>query len=345
MDAVAPYEPPEESVESQTLLPSQDTGATPISMEEEPSQINGHDTRAWKRGRSPTDEAMVDGFLPAAAAMKKRKLEIDQQRNKRGANTDQNVVDGRSQPGARKAKPKREIDVRKVARERREAEEEAARRDQDALDANLGDISVEDMKNLAIVVEMEMPTRTERAARANGVRSDRWDEKWNGRKNFKKFRRKGEGGDNARRLTQNVIVPLVEVKRKNYGIGEAYWGSSHDKDNDAGHKEGRSGAISWQPQTQTQTQEMSGDSMSPTTTRLQQEAAEIVGVIDVQRPRQTRLADKTQQTQNTMNSSRGKRPASSAAAGTAKKQRTIRTRAASDSESDEELRFKFGGRK
>lgn len=347
MDAIAPYEPPEESIESQTY-PLQDAAATPISMDDEPSQTNGHTN---KRARSPSVDAMVDGLLPAAAAMKRRKLEIDQANERRGVTEVPIHADGHTKQKTRKVPPKKEIDVRAVARKQREAEEEAAKRDEEGREARLDDISIEEMKNLAVVVEMEMPARNERAARANGDLSDRWDERWNGRKNFKKFRRKGENAENARRPTQNVIVPLVEVKRKNYGIGEAYWSSSRDKEDRSTRRSGRSGG-GFSSQTQTQTQSQTQESTSPTTTRLQQEAADIVGAIDVDRSSHTRLADKTQQSQYTMNSNRGrKRPASSAASagGTAvaKKQRTIRTRAKSESESEseEELRFRFGGRR
>lgn len=349
MDALAPYEPPEESVESQTL-PSQETVATPIAVEEEAPEANGHNGHASKRARSPTEDAMVDGLLPAAAAMKRRKIQIDRENQRRGISEVQRHTDERVQLNTRKVPPKREFDVRAAARKQREAKEEAARRDEEGLEAKLGEISVEEMKHLAVVVEMEMPTRKERAARADGNVSDRWDEKWNGRKNFKKFRRKGEDAGTIRRTTQNVIVPLVEVRRKNFGIGEAYWSSSRDKTNESGqHKGSRTGNLSSQTQTQTQSQPQpltEESTSSPTMTRLQQEAAEIVGAVDMDRPRHTRLADKTQQSQQTMNSSRGKRPANSAASGAAaKKQRTIRTRAASESESDEELRFKFGSRK
>lgn len=341
IDAIAPYEPPEESVGSE-IYPSQDAGLTPMSMDE-PSQISRLHSHVSKRGKSPKDDdAMVDGLLPAAAAMKRRKVEIEQKK-KQGQSTEQNAERGKQT--MQKPKPKKEIDVLAVARERREAEEAAAKRDQEVLEAKLGDISVEEMKKLAIVEEMEVPTRHDRAIKSNGDASDRWDERWNGRKNFKRFRRKGESGGVPRRPTQNVIVPLVEVKRKNYGIGEAYWSSSHDRDDETRNRNGRRGNVSSQTQTQAQTQTLPEEPTSPTMTRLQQEAAEIVGAIDVDKPRQTRLADKTQQSQQTMNSSRGKRPASFAATGTAKKQRTIRTRAASDSESDEELRFKFGNRK
>ena len=346
MDAVALYEPPDESIESQTH-PSQGTAPTPFSVEDESSQVNGHAGGGHKRARSPSDDAMVDGLLPAAAAMKKRNLAFDQENKRKNVTEAQHHTEEHDRRKARKAPSRQEIDVRAVARERREAEEEAARRDQEVLEAKLGDISVEEMKKLAVVVEMEVPTRNERADRANGDASDRWDERWNGRKNFKRFRRKGEGDGSARRQTQNVIVPLVEVKRKNYGIGEAYWSSSRDKENDSGRKSGRGGNVSSQTQTQTQsqTQPLAEDSTSPTMTRLQQEAADIVGSIDVDRPRQTRPTDKTQQSQHTVKSSKGKRAASSAAHGTTKKQRTIRTKAASDSESDEELRFRFGGRR
>ncbi len=288
---------------------------------------------------------MVDGLLPAAVAMKKRKLVFDKESKRKNVTEVQNQTEEAGRRTTRKTPSRREIDVRAVARERREAEEETARRDQEVLEAQLGDISVEEMKNLAVIVEMEIPTRNKRAGRANGNASDGWDERWNGRKNFKKFRRKGEGNGSARRPTQNVIVPLVEVKRKNYGIGEAYWSSSRDQENDSGRKSGRGGNVSSQTQTQSQsqTQPLMEDSTSPSMTRLQQEAADIVGSIDVDRPRQTRLTDKTQQAQHSVNSNKGKRAASSAAHGTTKKQRTIRTKAASDSESDEGLRFKFGG--
>lgn len=346
MDAVASYEPPEESVESQTH-PSLEP-ATPMSMEEESSQINENNGLTRKRARSLADDAMVDGLLPATAAMKRRRLEIDQANREKGVGGIRSVDDEHVTQKVRKVQPKKEIDVRKVARQHREVEEETAKRNEEGLDTNLGEISIEEMKSLAVVVEMEVPVRNGRGVRANGDASDRWDERWNGRKNFKRFRRRGEDAGPARRQTQNVIVPLVEVRKKNYGIGESYWSSNRDEGNDTEDKSGRSGRVSSQTprQIQSESHPSAEESASPTMTRLQEEAAEIVDGIDVERPRQTRLSDKTQQSQQMMNSSRGKRPATSAVTGpTAKKQRTIRTRAASESESDEELRFKFGARK
>jgi hypothetical protein len=79
---------------------------------------------------------------------------------------------------------------------------------------------------------------------------------------------------------------------------------------------------------------------SPSTTRLQQEAAEIVGAIDVDSPRRTRLADKRQ----SQNARLRKRPAPSAGAGATKRQKTIQTRPASDGSDSDDLKFRFGRR-
>jgi hypothetical protein len=85
-------------------------------------------------------------------------------------------------------------------------------------------VDVEQLRNLAIVEEMDIPVR-EPVVREHES-SDRWDDRWNGRKNFKRFRRKGEP-QHARQRLQSVIVPLEEVTRKDFGIGEHYWVSTN----------------------------------------------------------------------------------------------------------------------
>ena len=122
---------------------------------------------------------------------------------------------------SKKAKPTKEVNIKDVVRERREAEEAAARRDEESFQVALDGMTVEQMKSLAVVEEMEMPERRPPAQGSSGEHEIRWDERWNGRKNFKKFRRKGEV--NQPRRGHSVIVPLEEMKRKDYGIGEDYW--------------------------------------------------------------------------------------------------------------------------
>ena len=350
MDDIPSYDPVDEDIESQTL-PSQGGDMTPKSVENESGAVNGDAGRGSKRARSPEEIDMMDGLLPAAAAMKRRKLEHPQKQDKSATSSNNSANERLS----KNAKAKTQIDVRKAARERREAEEAAAKRDQEALEEINGDMTIDEMKKLAVIEVMELPTRETPSRSTDAESHGRWDERWNGRKNFKRFRRHGEPTTNVRRLGQNVIVPLVEVAQKSYGIGESYWSSSRNQEDDSSRRTGRRAEPTSQTQdhtqgeapasTQTQTQSVTQESTSPTTTRLQQEAAAIVGAIDIDRPRKTRLADKTQRSQQTMNLTRGKQPSSSTARPAAKKQKTIRTKAASESDSDEGLRFKFGGRK
>ena len=85
------------------------------------------------------------------------------------------------------------------------------------------------MKNLAVIEEMEILPRAQRngddlrtpaEARAQ-AKSDRWDPAWNGRKNFKKFRRRGAEQGVA---SHKVIVQLEEAPQANSFSGAFYLG-------------------------------------------------------------------------------------------------------------------------
>lgn len=287
-----------------------------------------------KRKRSQVDggeEDMVNELLPGAAAMKKRRLEANEPEIRKRSEQRQGLP-----PRKTKAKQKREVDVREAARKRREAEEEITKREKEFLSTTVNDDELREIKE-SLVEEIEIPFRTGRSTRAKGGNDDRWDDRWNGRKNFKGFRRKGDAqwGQNH---TQKIMVPLVEVKQQSYGIGQEYWDDS-DSDN-ARKKRRKDRPPRDHQQTQTQTQE---EHSLPSTARLQQEAANVVGEVDVEQPRTTRLADKTQQSQQTMSQAqRTKRPGPGASSRASKRQKTIRLR---DSDSDEEPKFQFGRRK
>ncbi len=290
---------------------------------------------------SEDEEDMVDELLPAATAMKRRKLEME----RHNAPSKAKSKGAPSIPIVNKDKKKKEIDVREAAKQQREAEVEAEREERERLDADAGEIEHVKPANVVIIEKFELPVRTYKPRSENRENSDRWEERWNGRKNFKGFRRPGD----KRPKVQKVIVPLVEAKEQSYGIGEQYWDDSHDK----GSGSKRKGRVSQsqsqsQPQSRKQTQTQAREEeaeedehASPTTKRLQQEAEDIVGAIDVDTPRRTRLAGKTQ----SQNARSNKRPASSMALGAAKKQKTIQTKPASDdSDSDSNLKFRFGRR-
>ena len=308
--------------------------------EEHVSSVGSDPENSRKRPRpvSEPEDDSIDDLLPAATAMKRRRLDAEKENSQKGVASKAISSWGKvaNLPLKKIKKQKKEIDVREAAKEHREAEEEAARLERDALNAGLDDIDTKLPANLVVIEEMQVTDRTDRPARAERQASNRWDEKWNGRRNFKKFRRQGD--DNGRRLhTQNVIVPLVEVKKNTYGLGEQYWNRS-ERDGTNKHKSSAESGIS-QSQSQTQGNMESEERTSPAATRLQQEAAEIVGEIDVSQPRRTRFMDKTQS-----DSARSKRPASSFGGSVAKRPKTIHTAPASDSDS-EDLKFRFGRHK
>ncbi|GAM39993.1 hypothetical protein TCE0_034r11993 [Talaromyces pinophilus] len=166
------------------------------------------------------EEDDMAGLLPGASAMKRRRVES-------GSRSFREQELKEEAP-----KPKRQkVDVIAEARRHREEEEAAAQERKHEAEITFQEaiegMTVEDMKKLVIVEEYEMPVRKKDSVTVE--ETDRWDERWNGRKNFKKFRRRGDHSV-ARSRIQAVIVPLDEVKRKEYGVGDHYWESNERED-------------------------------------------------------------------------------------------------------------------
>ncbi|TLS25345.1 hypothetical protein PpBr36_07570 [Pyricularia pennisetigena] len=74
----------------------------------------------------------------------------------------------------------------------------------------------------------EMPVRNVGSGartREQDIADGRWDPRWNGRQNFKRFRKAVPGGDRTgpRAPAQRILVGYVEEKNKVYGIGDEYW--------------------------------------------------------------------------------------------------------------------------
>ena len=158
------------------------------------------------------EEDVMSGLLPGANAMKRRRAETGPRPDRPASQPKEEV----------ERKPKRQkLDVLEAARQHREAEEDAQRRQEED---DIKDMDIEKLKGLAIVEEMDVPLR-ERQPQVIPDDDERWDDRWNGRKNFKKFRRKGEAR-HPRNRVQTVIVPLEEVTRKDFGIGDHYWVSN-----------------------------------------------------------------------------------------------------------------------
>ena len=345
--------PPERAaqIESQSIngtngvsqILEDDSPRMAIDSEEEDQPATN--IRASRKRPLPSEDEDDDNesLLPAAAAMKRRRIEEEKEARRRGISPEPASRPSKQVETAPPPKPKKmkkEVDIQEAVRERRQAEDEAAHRDEESLRQTLNDMSVEEMQNLAVVEEMEVAEKEPLARQTNG-QSDRWDERWNGRQNFKKFRRQGQGP--APRRAQRVIVPLEEVRKTGQSIVPPADLESM--------KSRRRRRVQQQP-----TPEEISPAQIFTSAQSNQEdvPAEVASgdepaVIDVDAPRTTRLRDRTNQSQLDAHGfgRRGtKRP--SPVGGTEmappKKQKLfVATRDESDSE--EEMKFRFRKRK
>ncbi|KAL1632008.1 hypothetical protein SLS56_004053 [Neofusicoccum ribis] len=210
----------------------QDSGPSELqSQHPEASQTRNRATRGKKRQHEDQaaaieisdgedQEAAVDKLFPATTAMKRRKLE---QQMEEAAIED--IPEARDSPRrpkkpsivAPKPQEEKEINVIQLAKERREKEDEERRKDEESLREAMKDLDVESMKNLAKVEEMEIRSRSERTGDTEEQDGDEhWKTEWNGRKNFKKFRKRRagdqDGESQAPLRSRKVIVALEEVK-------------------------------------------------------------------------------------------------------------------------------------
>ena len=298
-------------------------------------------TNSRKRSASVLEEVdedeMMDTLLPAATAMKRRRIGEAESSRRNGVSREPSFETHENMNKKEKTRqPPKEVNIKDVLREQRE-KEEAARRDAESPRDTPEGMSIEEMKKLAVVEPMDVPDRSEtRRGEDDGSTDSRWDERWNGRKNFKKFRRQGESTQ-ARR-GQSVIVPLEEAKRKDYGIGDDYWLDSEKTKNKRKEKERA---------TQSQSQSQRYATAKSEVVNVSSELAidgDLPESIDVAAPRTTRRQEQTQQVGESSGKSQPfnrKRPAASQADdGPVKKQKTFAV-PDSDSDSEDELKFRF----
>lgn len=209
-----------------------------------------------KRALSPLPEhdvgELLDSIAPTAAAAKRRRIEAGQpaipeptpEPEEPPAGEDDKEAEEDSPKGkgkkgetkgkGKKGKKKEESEIIQLARQRREeAEALAAAERQALLDAtNDDDIDYAAIRRLHIIEEFEVkrPSRDlDLDEREAAIADGRWDPRWNGRRNFKKFRkqRPGEnsaGGDAAvAEQPRRPVITLEEVKPRDHGMGDDYW--------------------------------------------------------------------------------------------------------------------------
>jgi len=195
-------------------------------QEAEPEPVAARTSQRKRPARSPIrrQETMMKSIAPTAAAVKRRRIAAGEDPVPSRRESPEAELEG-SEAGSpakgSKAKPNGEIDVLEAARRNREEQDKRAAAERERLaDAGRGDIDAEEIRRLTIVEEMEVRRPSALHRRDQDGADSRWDPRWNGRRNFKKFRKQG---DPVGRAMPRVIVPLEEVKPKEYGIGDDYW--------------------------------------------------------------------------------------------------------------------------
>ncbi|KAK6521341.1 hypothetical protein TWF506_001564 [Arthrobotrys conoides] len=197
------------------------------------------------------DNAIMDRMLTGQATMKRRKVEEEAKRaeavksmkilpsaQKKAEEPptpepesmkveEEDEADTKPTKGKKKAVDSKVI---QTAQEIRRKEEAKAAEEDAANEMSPEEIAaVAKMRNLAIIEVFEIVARTDKPtgrSQAYGDEGDRWDNAWNGRRNFKKFKKRSKNGEAEgpmRRMGGHIMVPLVEHKVKDFGTGEGYW--------------------------------------------------------------------------------------------------------------------------
>jgi hypothetical protein len=178
----------------------------------------------------PAKEEQMEALFPAAAAMRRQRAatrapsaSVEPEEDAPAPRTI-----GRGKEAIQKlqrAQAKAEgkaINLREQARIRVKEEEDRRKADEENLREALEGIDISQIRNVTAIEEMELRPRADRVtSRQSQANGERWNPDWNGRKNFKKFRRRGaERGV----PTHKVIVALEEAPpKKGFGVGDAFF--------------------------------------------------------------------------------------------------------------------------
>ncbi|KAK4153348.1 hypothetical protein C8A00DRAFT_33901 [Chaetomidium leptoderma] len=239
-----PSQPPQVAAASQDSLFVSQHQESSLPPEEEVRDARPTRRTQRKRALSPLPEhdnsALMDEIAPTAAAAKRRRIESGQApvppppepEPEPLVDEDEEMIPDSPQGKPKKGqaakgkgkKVKEEDDILELARrQREEAEALAAAKRRKLEDLPDDGIDYAAIRALHIIEECKVhfpePGGNSRS-RDQDIVDGRWDPQWNGRKNFKRFRKQGEA---TGRPAPRIIISLEEVRPKEYGIGDEYW--------------------------------------------------------------------------------------------------------------------------
>ncbi|KAF8540973.1 hypothetical protein BDD12DRAFT_876322 [Trichophaea hybrida] len=331
---------------------------TPMEVEEEAqlptlkppivSRTSPRKRRAPIPPEPDEDEGLdIMDLLPGSKIVKRRKVAEEEERMRRGNTVsppepnnpkespkeEMTEKPESKRKGKKKGKPETSFETQ--AREIREKEAEQAEKAKAQEQTMMEGLDIEGLKNLAIVEVVKVKPRTDRPIRdVYGDESARWKPEWNGRNNFKKFKRAGRGSTTRSVAGPKVFVDLVESKGRDYGIGDGYW--IENEENPSRKKNS---------QKNTQPANTPADTSLYTTARETAEPSEAES-----RPRRGRTQVSGSRLAAVAKSHGTKRPAPpQAVTGGGKKQKTLQIQSddesSSDDSDDDDLKFKLPKRR
>jgi hypothetical protein len=171
-----------------------------------------------------TPEQRDARMFPGLATMKRRRTEAAARGEKSASKApavkakEKEKNEGEELKAKVKKDKEAEKDIKARIAAQRKAEEEKRRKDDEAEEEirNMDPDDVPEIKHQPVIFELPV-----RPPRPNLTSSENPD--WDGRPNYKKFRRKGSDRRRAPGETQRLMVPLEEVSTRGYGLGDEYW--------------------------------------------------------------------------------------------------------------------------
>ncbi|KAL7924082.1 hypothetical protein ACQKWADRAFT_287204 [Trichoderma austrokoningii] len=348
-----PYEPPKPQ-----MLAQEDEGGLFVSQEQsEPFMPDSQDIDVRthrKRPPSPIPENdLMEGIAPSVAKFKRQRIERGDDFAAPSPQPEENVVEPAAETKEKKKKAKEDLDVLAVVAKNREAADARARAEAEHLAHLPEGIDLAEIRRLHIVEEMDVriPDRASGRDKEQEIANGRWNPKWNGMKNFKKFRKRGEV---VGRQPARVIIALTEVKPKEFGVGDNYW--LEDESNDRRKKTTSQASAAAASETR----------KSPFASSARVIALESSDVEEVDAPELGQPSSRTATGAPSQKSTRQSQPSSAPTRSSGKGKRAAtepaaardppppkRTRMAtnlleagdSDDSDDDELRFRFGKRR
>ncbi|KAK4180973.1 hypothetical protein QBC36DRAFT_2560 [Triangularia setosa] len=396
-------EPSQPTVEASqdSLFVSQYQGPLDGLEEEEAPEPRPPPRATRKRPLSPLpehdDSAFLADIAPTAAAAKRRRVQggqppvpppLEPEPIVKDEDNEEMVVgspeDKTKKGRGTKGKGKKTTggeDILKLARKQREeveARAAAERRALTELDDDEIDYAAIRRLQLENIQECKVHFPGPRAGvtgagrtREQDIADGRWDPKWNGRRNYKQFHKRGA---TISRQAARTVIPLEEVRPKSNGIGDEYW-----LEDDSNSCQKKDSASQHQPPMQRQTSNPTPEKAKDPPPRIilaidsSDEDEDEVNIMDegqvvpepnpeLARSRTAKAAERANarkgqsqvqstQTQSQNSNKRAAPPATASprSSRAAKKPRRggfmAASRDESDDDSDDELKFRFGRRK